>query len=100
MWSVRQARNRVVRRVEDGMDGRQGMTRRGRRVLVRIGKAGKDGCVLVRYGKTRLGRHGALGRVTERSGRLGREWKGRQARCVKVARSKLGKGELRSDAAG
>ena len=80
--------------------GRQGMARRGRRVLVRIGKAGKDGCAMVRYGKTRLGRHGALGRVTERSGRLGREWKGRQARRVKVARSKLGKGELRSDAAG
>ena len=30
----------------------------------------------------------------------GWDWEGRQARCVKVARSKLGKGELRSDAAG
>ena len=111
VWSVRRERGRRggvwINEASRGKDnlgltrfGRQGMARRGRRVLVRIGKAGKDGCVLVRYGKTRLGRHGALGRVTERSGRLGREWKGRQARRVKVARSKLGKGELRSDAAG
>tara|TARA_B100000131_G_scaffold253848_1_gene247984 strand:+ start:7006 stop:7188 length:183 start_codon:yes stop_codon:yes gene_type:complete len=36
--SVRQARNRVVRRVEDGMDGRLGMMRTGGESLGGDGK--------------------------------------------------------------
>ncbi len=81
----RQARNRVVRRVEDGMDGRQGMTRRGRRVLERLaGEARQGSEEQVREGRVevrcgRLGRSGSQwrnGATKARTGEVLQDWWG------------------------